>query len=142
MFGFIKKIFSSIIAFFRGLLGGKKSEGEQSDAPKAKRKNGYFLELDESQNGQSEAAAPAASQTAQQKKQEPAQAAPAPSQAPKPEKNPQPATATANTQNGQMESQPEQTFAPNYLTPTASKGRRGPGPSMEMYRNMARQTKK
>ncbi|PSP07880.1 MAG: hypothetical protein BRC54_02935 [Cyanobacteria bacterium SW_7_48_12] len=45
MFGFIKKIFSSIIAFFRGLLGGKKSEGEQSDAPKAKRKNGYFLEL-------------------------------------------------------------------------------------------------
>lgn len=63
MFGFIKKLFSGIFAFLGGLIGGKKAQGEASDTPqiapkaKAKKNNGYYLELDEAGNSKSEAKA-------------------------------------------------------------------------------------
>ena len=43
--------------------------------------------------------------------------------------------------NGKVDPQSEATFAPNYLISTASKGRRRPGPSMDLFRDMARQVK-
>ncbi|MGF1480981.1 MAG: hypothetical protein ACFB4I_16100 [Cyanophyceae cyanobacterium] len=42
--------------------------------------------------------------------------------------------------NGQ-ESAAEMTFAPQYLVPTTTRPRRRPGPSMEMFKDMARQVK-
>ncbi|PIG93006.1 hypothetical protein [Gloeocapsopsis sp. IPPAS B-1203] len=55
MIGFIKNIFSGILSFFIGLVGGKKSQQDQpsleankSAGTKKKRKNnGYFMELEE-----------------------------------------------------------------------------------------------
>lgn len=55
MIGFIKKIFSGILSFFIGLIGGKKSQQDQptleakSAGTTKKRNNGYFMELDESE---------------------------------------------------------------------------------------------
>jgi gas vesicle protein len=60
MFGLIKNLFSGILSFFSGLLGGKKkSEQNQSDTTaiktpatatvKTRKGRGYFMELDESQ---------------------------------------------------------------------------------------------
>src|SRR5919202_1432023 len=141
MFDFIKKLFGGIIGFFGGLFGGKKSlKGDTSAAPKTKKGKGYFLELDDSGN----------SKAAEAKKPEPAKAEPA-AQAKKPE----PAKATTESQNGKVkiEAQPnppatnngkaqgDSTFAPNYLLPTASNSRRRPGPSLDMFRDMARQVK-
>ena len=57
MIGFIKNIFSGILSFFIGLVGGKKSqdqpslEANKSAGTKKKRKNnGYFMELEEEDN--------------------------------------------------------------------------------------------
>jgi len=47
----------------------------------------------------------------------------------------------APSTNGKVEPQAELTFAPNYLMPTASQSRRRPGPSLDMFRDMARQVK-
>ncbi|MBZ8179802.1 hypothetical protein [Oscillatoria salina] len=139
MFGFIKNIFSGIINFITGIFGGKKE--------------GFFLELDESQNGQSTnpkkaekpKSQPAKTEAAQsEKKSEPAkqeQKKPEPvkAQTAKPEpKKPQPAAAKAN-KNGKVESPEETTFAPQYLAPTPSRSRRRPGPSLNMFKDMARQ---
>ncbi|MUL37727.1 hypothetical protein [Gloeocapsopsis dulcis] len=56
MIGFIKNIFSGILSFFIGLVGGKKSqknqpslEANKSASTKKKRNNGYFMELDEAE---------------------------------------------------------------------------------------------
>lgn len=154
MFGFIKNLFNGIIAFFSGLLGGKKSQDDTSAAPKAKKSQGFYLELDDSGNVKTEAEA---------KKPELAKLALATAEpAPKADK-PEPNTVTvpSASQNGKVEqvkveAQPnpsvadvngkvpataEGTFAPKYLIPTASPGRRRPGPSMDMFRDMARQVK-
>lgn len=172
MFGFIKKFFSGIIAFFSGLLGDKKSQDEQPSAPKMKKSKGYFLELDETGNlkptteakTEAKKPEPAKVEAAQPetKQPEPAKAAVAtverpkaqPAQAKKPEaskvevpsKNGKveieaQANPPAATNNGKVDSQTEQTFAPKYLAPEASRGRRRPGPSMDMFRDMARQVK-
>jgi len=56
MIGFIKNIFSGILSFFIGLVGGKKSqdkpslEANKSAGSKKKRNNGYFMELEEENN--------------------------------------------------------------------------------------------
>ncbi|PPS45056.1 hypothetical protein [Chroococcidiopsis sp. TS-821] len=62
MIGFIKNIFSGILSFFIGLFGGKKSQKNQpsleadkstaSPAKKQRKRNGYFMELDEAEETQ------------------------------------------------------------------------------------------
>lgn len=140
MLGFLKK------------LSGKKSEEDQSTAPKAKKGKGFFLELDETGNVKSEAS---------ENKPEPAKAMAVKTEstevktAPKVEQKKADQTAKAPQSkkleplptkavppsNGKVEPQPGMTFAPNYLLTTSSKPRRRPGPSMNMYRDMARQVK-
>lgn len=157
MFGFIKNLFSGIAAFFGGVFGGKKSKDDTSTAPKTKKAKGYFMELDDTGNVKS---------ATQEKKPEPAKAAVATAAPPKTEsaeaKKPEPAKAAAESNNGKVkiEAQPNppapapaaasngkvdpqssMTFAPNYLLSTGSRGRRRPGPSMDMFRDMARQVK-
>jgi outer membrane biosynthesis protein TonB len=166
MFGFIKKFFAGIAAFFSGLLGGKKSQDAPSIAPKTKKGKGYFLELDETGNTKPAAIAksseaPKLESPSPAKAPEPVKAAVATLERPKAEpaaeaKKPEPAKAPAASENGKVkvEAQPnppapanngkaqsDPTFAPNYLLPTASNSRRRPGPSMDMFRDMARQVK-
>lgn len=150
--------------FLKNLLG-KKSQDDSSEAPKTKKAQGYFLELDETGNVKSEAQAKKAEPTkatvattesakadkaeakAAQKKPEPAQekpkakeAAPA-TKAAKEKVAPQPMPSQAPS-NGKVEPQSGQTFAPNYLLPlTTNNGRRRPGPSMNNFLDMARQMK-
>jgi hypothetical protein len=48
MIGFIKKLFSGILSFLLGLIGGKKSEPQLAASnAKGKKSKGYFMELDE-----------------------------------------------------------------------------------------------
>lgn len=51
--GAIKKLLSGILSFFVGLLGGKKAQSGQlnpaSSPAKTKKRSGYFMELDESE---------------------------------------------------------------------------------------------
>ncbi len=48
MIGFIKKLFSGILSFLFGLIGGKKSEPQLAASnAKGKKSKGYFMELDE-----------------------------------------------------------------------------------------------
>ncbi len=144
MFGFIKNFFGSIFGFLGGLLGLKKSE--------------YFLDLGNSETKES----PKVELTAA-KKPEPVLAVPAVAKAdsPKSEKSESPNKAKAETSkkskkekepvkvaaaavtNGKVSSstEPTLTFAPNNLMPTPNASRRTPGPSMNGFRDMARQVK-
>lgn len=171
MFDFIKKFFGGITAFFGGLLGGKKSQNNAIEAsqPKAKKSKGYFLELDETGNTKSPTEAkkpetpktepakaePAKAESAKAETQEPAKQTVAVKDEPTPSKptkdvpvengkvrvEAQPNPPAAAASNGKVESLNETTFAPKYLIPTASSGRRRPGPSMDTFRDMARQVK-
>jgi hypothetical protein len=144
MFGFIKNFFGGIFGFFSRLLGFKKSE--------------YFLDLDDSS-----AKKPAKIEPVTAKKAEPVAVAAAPKKV-APEKaesakktkkgkesaasvpanssEPTKVAAVAAT-NGKVMSQSEPilTFAPNNLMPIPSTSRRSPGPSMNGFREMARQIK-
>jgi hypothetical protein len=165
MFGFIKNLFSGIISFFTGLLGGKKSQDNTLAAPKTKKSKGYFLEIDDSGNLKTEVEAkkPEPAKTALATAEPPkSQPAPKAETAPKAAKS-EPATVVVPSaaQNGkveqvQVQAQPnppapqtngkvaataEGTFAPKYLIPTPTNNRRRPGPSMDMFRDMARQVK-
>ncbi|HEY9651611.1 MAG TPA: hypothetical protein V6C95_13170 [Coleofasciculaceae cyanobacterium] len=168
MFGFIKKLFGGVFAFLGGLFGGKKSKDSEASAPKAKKsKGGFYLELDDTGNVKSETAeakkpesAKLKLATAEPPKAEapaPAPAAPAPVPVAAPaattpadanlngrvetvvvEQRPsQPVAAT----NGKAPAQAESTCAPQYLTPVSTGSRRRPGPSLDTFRNMARQVK-
>jgi hypothetical protein len=149
---FLKGLFSGIFGFLGGLLGSKKANETGSEAtPKVKprKSNGYFLEIDDAKgtgntsNGSSEKATESA------KKPEPV-AAKAES---KPAKKPEPVAAKAESAPAKK---PEQsavanalnlpqpkvtTFAPDYLVPTSTNGRRRPGANMASYLNLARQVK-
>lgn len=162
MFGFIKKLFGGIFSFLGGLVGsGKKAQDEQSTAPKTKKGKGYFLELDEASGTKSVTQAPKAEPAKAESdnnvsKPEPAKGAVVTLERPKAE-DPNPVTEVpspngkvkieaqpnppAPALNGKVEPQSELTFAPNYLISTTSRGRRRPGPSMDMFRDMARQVK-
>lgn len=148
MFGFIKNFFAGIFGFFAGLLGLKKSE--------------YFMDLSES--GAKEpakvapakaepvaVAAPAKAEAAKSEKSEPAKKAKVEKKS-KQEKEPvasaaaktsEPPKVPAAATNGKVSSQaqPVLTFAPNNLMPTPTGNRRSPGPSMNNFREMARQVK-
>lgn len=166
MFGFIKKLFGGVFAFLGGLFGGKKSKDSEASAPKAKKsKGGFYLELDDTGNVKSETAEAKKPESAKlklataepPKAEAPAPAAPAPVPVAAPaattpadanlngrvetvvvEQRPsQPVAAT----NGKAPAQAESTFAPQYLTPVSTGSRRRPGPSLDTFRNMARQVK-
>ncbi len=156
MFGFIKNFFSGIAAFFGGLFGGKKSQDDGSTAPKMKKAKGYYMELDDSGNVKTADSekkpepVKSAVATVEQPKAEPAEAKkPEPAKAEavpnngkvKIEAQPNPPAPAPAASNGKVDPQSETTFAPNYLVLTASKGRRRPGPSMDLFRDMARQVK-
>lgn len=173
MFGFIKKLFGGIFAFLGGLLGGKKAQADTEStpqiAPKAKKSNGYYLELDETGTTKAEPAKAVAAVVAAAAEPvkaavtkveavaaEPVKAAVAAVEAaPAKKLKAAKAKAPANeSENGkvQIEAQAnppaatngksdQSTFAPNYLMPTASNSRRRPGPSLNMFRDMARQVK-
>ncbi len=156
MFGFIKNFFGGIFGFLGGLLGLKKSE--------------YFLDLGESSAKTPAMVAPAKAEPAVAKKAEPVAAAPAKVEPVKSEKS-EPAkkakvekkskkekepvasvpdntaepakVPVAAATNGKVPSQaePNRTFAPNNLMPTPTGTRRSPGPSMNNFREMARQVK-
>ncbi|MGQ4648315.1 hypothetical protein [Lyngbya aestuarii] len=141
MFGFINNLFGS----------KKKSEDGDSSTPKAKKGKEFFLELDEASgvNQQEPAKKPQLAEITVPKKDEAPKAESANKAAKKAEKSepakapkatPQP-TSTAATSNGKVEPQPGVTFAPNYLLPKATNSRRRPGPSMNTFRDMARQVK-
>lgn len=162
MFDFIKNFFSGIAAFFSGLFGGKKSQNDGSTAPQVKKAKGYFLELDETGNTkqalQAKQPEPKKTEAASEVKQPeptPTASAVATLEPPKAEAKPEAkktaaAAATVKIEaqpnppvasNGKVEPQAELTFAPNYLLPKASNSRRRPGPSMDTFRDMARQVK-
>jgi len=155
MFGFIKNFFGGIFGFLGRVLGLKKSE--------------YFLDLGESSakepakvapakepakvapaKAEPVAAAPAKVEAVLAKKSEPAKKAKVEKKSQK-EKEPvasvaaktaEPAKVPAAT-NGKVPSQaePNRTFAPNNLMPIPTGTRRSPGPSMNNFREMARQVK-
>ena len=138
MFGFIKNFFGSIFGFLGGLLGLKKSE--------------YFLDLGESSAKAPAMVAPAQVEPVKSEKSEPAKKAKVEKKSKK-EKEPV-ASVPANTAeptkvpvaaatNGKVPSSSEVslTFAPNNLMPTSNASRRSPGPSMNSFREMARQVK-
>ncbi|MEG3898715.1 MULTISPECIES: hypothetical protein [unclassified Microcoleus] len=151
MFGFIKNFFGGIFGFFGRLLGLKKSE--------------YFLDLGESGAKEPAKVEPAKAETAaiapakvepvkseKSEKSEPAKKAKVEKKSKKekepvasvPANNAEPAKIpAAAATNGKVPSQPEpnRTFAPNNLMPTSNATRRGPGPSMNNFREMARQVK-
>lgn len=140
MFGFIKNFFGGIFGFLGGLLGFKKSE--------------YFLDLGESSAIAPAMVAPVAIapekvEPVKSQKSEPAKKAKVEKKSKK-EKEPvaipantaEPAKVPAAT-NGKVPTQaePNRTFAPNNLMPTPTGTRRTPGPSMNNFREMARQVK-
>lgn len=113
----------------------KKKSQDNGSAPKVKKSEGYFLELDETGNVKSDApaAAPAAkaatpkAKTKTSVKKAGAKVAPTP---------------TVAASNPRVEPQPGVTFAPNNLLPlTTNNSRRRPGPSMNGFMEMASQMK-
>ncbi len=153
-----------------GLFSGKKSQDQPSikaaEKPVAvagkRKRSGYFMELDETEdvtsvNGNQPPKEVAAAKTPQPVAAEPASSQPA--KTPEPVKNaPAPkielvqtaegvkaepakpvSSSPAASTNGQKPT--ETTFAPKYLAPTASSSRRRPGPSMNSFLDMARQVK-
>jgi hypothetical protein len=155
MFGFIKNFFGGIFSFFAGLLGLKKSE--------------YFMDLGESSAKEPAKVAPAKVEPAVAKQAEPAAVAPAKVEAVKSEKSEpakkakaekkskkekepvasaaaktsEPPKVPAAATNGKVPSQaaPILTFATHNLMPIPTGNRRSPGPSMNNFREMARQVK-
>lgn len=137
-----------MVGFLKKVLGGN-NEGEQPDAKKRK-KSGFYLELDEEQGiwvpneGESKKE-PEQQQKAAEVKQPSAPAQSVPSEVKQPSAPAQSVPSAADN-NGKSdrptpEPQPEVTFAPDYLLPKPSPGRRRPGPSMNPFRDMARQSK-
>jgi len=93
MFGFIKKLFGGIAAFFGGLFSSEeKSEDNKAIAPKAGKKSGYYMELEESKDSnEQKKAEPVKAQQSQDKKPEPAKTQQSQ------EKKPEPAKVEAST---------------------------------------------
>lgn len=226
MIGFIKKIFSGVLSFLFGLVGGRKSEGKLAPSnSKPKKSKGFFMELNEedenplangtqavkaelnkaadktkeavgdavgktkelvaaaTKSASSDATSKPASSESTKASSKPASNAKAkvePRQATKSTTNNQAVKteATANNSTAKTEAtannaaakvelvqtdvgvkaEPakqtkssaakantqtptETTFAPKYLIPTNTNGRRRPGPNMNTFLDMARQVK-
>lgn len=203
MIGFIKKLFSGILSFLFGLIGGKKSEPQLAASnAKGKKSKGYFMELDEDEQepiniskaaqAVADQAKAVADKTKDKTKELVASAKSALPETPKateataknqpaktgvtaknqPAKTeataknqPAKTETTANNQAAKVElvqtaegvkAEPakskkvsaasantptETTFAPKYLAPASTNGRRRPGPNMNTFLDMARQVK-
>ncbi len=123
MFNIFGNLFRGIINFITGLFGSKKSK-----------KGKYYLELEEDSNTTTQPA------TTIQPKPEPAKAKPEAVKVKTPSQ-PQPTTTPAkpeSNKNSKVLPEKTTTFATDYLMPTPSQSRRRPGPSMGMFRDMAR----
>ena len=181
MIGFIKKLFSGILSFLFGLIGGKKSEPQLAASnAKGKKSKGYFMELDEDEEepiniskaaqAVADKAKAVADKTKDKTKELVASAKSALPETPKAteataKNQPAKTEATANSQAAKVEivqtaegvkaepakskkasaasanTQTETTFAPKYLAPASTNGRRRPGPNMNTFLDMARQVK-
>ena len=147
MFGFIKNFFGGIFGFLGGLLGMNKSE--------------YFLDLGESSGNESAMVMPAKAEQVmttpakvepvKSEKSEPAKKAKVEKKSKKekesvaiPANTAEPANVAVAETNGKVPNQaePDRTFAPNNLMPIPTGTRRTPGPSMNNFRDMARQVTK
>lgn len=144
MFGFITNFFGGIFSFFGGLLGFKKSEyfmdlgnSDVKDSPK--------VEPTLAKKTEAVAVAPAmaiASSPKSEKSESPKKAKAETAKKSKKEKEPvNVATPTAANGKVAISSEPVLTFAPNNLMPIPTASRRTPGPSMNGFRDMARQVK-
>ncbi len=146
MFGFITNFFGGIFSFFGGLLGFKKSEyfmdlgnSDVKDSPKvepALAKNPEVVAVavapamaiaNSPKSENSESPKKAKAETAKKSKKE--------------KEAPKVATPAATNGNVAISSEPVLTFAPNNLMPIPTASRRTPGPSMNGFRDMARQVK-
>jgi hypothetical protein len=142
-FNFLKNLFSGLLGLVG--LGSKTAEAGEQLKP-AKRKGGYFLELDDATGVSSAPAAkpatpaappvagaqPAAKGEAKIK----VKSAPAAAVAPTPTAKPAPVAQALNLP------KPTVTFASTYLAPgNESSGRRRPGANMTSYLDMAKQVK-
>ncbi|NEO28940.1 MAG: hypothetical protein F6K36_00460 [Symploca sp. SIO3C6] len=108
-----------------------------TEPPKAEKEQDFFLGIDQTGNVASQAPAPKSEPAPKKgKKKKSVKAEVASTQ----EKKVVPQVAPAAAKNGKVEPQAGLTFAPNYLLPTP-RSRRRPGPSMNMFREMARQAK-
>ncbi|MGM3306873.1 hypothetical protein ACSQ6I_13045 [Anabaena sp. WFMT] len=120
MFGFIKNLIAGIVGFITGLF--------------AKKDNGYYLQLKEE--------ATEAKPVATKAKAEPAKAPAAKAKPVATKATAEPAKAPAAKAEPAKAAVPtETTFAPKYLVPSSSNGRRRPGANMNTYLDMARQVK-
>lgn len=124
----------SMFGVLKNLGGGKKSPEDTSTAPKTKKEQDFFLDVDQTGNVASEAPAPKAESASKKAKKKKSAKAAATS-------NDQKKVSSPAAKNGKVEPQSQLTFAPNYLLPTPSNRRRRPGPSMNMFLDMARQAK-
>ncbi|MEA5553687.1 hypothetical protein VB713_22365 [Anabaena cylindrica UHCC 0172] len=118
MFGFIKNLIAGIVGFITGLF--------------AKKDNGYYLQLKEE--------ATEAKPVATKAKAEPAKAA-AKAKPVATKVKAEPAKAAVKAEPAKAPVPTETTFAPKYLVPSSSNGRRRPGANMNTYLDMARQVK-
>jgi hypothetical protein len=144
MFGFITNFFGGIFSFFGGLLGFKKSEyfmdlgnSDVKDSPK--------VEPTLAKNPEVVAVAQAmaiASSPKSEKSESPKKAKAEIAKKSKKEKEPvNVAIPTATNGKVATSTEPVLTFAPNNLMPIPTASRRTPGPSMNGFRDMARQVK-
>jgi hypothetical protein len=148
MFGFIKNLIAGILGFFTGLLRGKKGNG------------GYYLQLDESAEPTPAPTPKPAATNGTKATAKPPEAEKKPAPVAEGEKKPAPAAKAVKakaSQNGKVATpEPEKapaavaavkkeptetTFAPKYLVPSATNGRRRPGANMSSFLDMASQVK-
>jgi len=118
-----------MVGIIKNLLGGN----DETDGKKSgKKKNGFFLELDREQgvwlppSDKQQESSPDTPQTE-------AAAAPTPAAAPAPAASAPAPSATP--------SEPDTTFAPEFLVPRPTPGRRRPGANLEMFKSMAREVR-
>lgn len=141
MFGFIKNFFGAIFGFIGGLLGFKKSE-YFLDLGNSDGKESPKVELAAAKQPELAVAVPAVAKASDPKSEPAKKAKTETAKKPQPEKEPvKVATATATNGKVSSSSEPTLTFAPNNLMPTPNTSRRTPGPSMNNFREMARQVK-
>jgi hypothetical protein len=113
------------------------------------KKDDFYMQIDESQETETtETTAPVATSTesstevtAEAASTETATAAPAPVNVPAPEV-PFWVSAMRSTATIQAETKPEMTFSTDYLLSSGSSSRRRPGPSLNPFKEIARQVKK
>jgi hypothetical protein len=148
IFDFIKSFFGGLFSFLGGLLGGSKQlqespagASENGATVRKSRNSGYFLELDDARSTPAPATQPTATVEAPAKvekpKAAPVAAAPVSPATPAKAEPPKPAANPLNLPQPTVT-----TFAPDYLSTTAStNGRRRPGANMNYFLDLARQVK-